>query len=70
MDSGYREYVLELIISKQWTISDLAKIEVVNDWPRSRNTSELRGFLGLAELDYYQVDYDSKVGLLLSKLCI
>ena len=69
MNFGYREYVLELIISKQWTISDLAKIEVVNDWPRSRNTSEFRGFLGLAELDY-PVYYDSKAELLLSKLCI
>ena len=59
---------LEHIVSKEGISVDPAKVEVVSNWSRPRNTSELRSFLGLA--GYYRrfVEGFSKIATPLTHL--
>ena len=56
------------IISKDGFAVDPSKIEVVKDWPRPKNASEVRSFLGLA--GYYRkfVEGFSKISTPLTNL--
>ena len=56
------------IVGKDGIMVDPAKIEAVRDWPRPKNASEIRSFLGL--VGYYRrfVEGFSKIGSSLTEL--
>jgi len=59
---------LEHIVTKDFTSVDLIKEEVIVNWPRPTNVSELQSFLGMA--GYYRrfVEGFSKLALPITKL--